>query len=226
MLKRNYCLSLAITCLVVLCEQIAAAQETTVWIYRNQYQGQSPASLSSTERMFASYGYMPAERANQISVNPTRPVKADQKETCIEYSFQFKDGADWQGCYHLINGNAWGTKPGIDVGKLLGVKAGDKVLLKFRAWGRSGGEQVTFQCGGVNTGPHSSSLPFPETTREDPVRLAKDPRDYSIEMDAGRLSNVIDPFCVLVRAADGDNLTRGAISVSVDEIRFEPSARR
>jgi hypothetical protein len=194
-----------------------------IWIYRDRYEGQPADELTATERLFAPYGYMPAERTKQITVNPSLALDEDDPEegTCIEYMFQFKNGMDWQGAYHLVGGDSWGKKPGIDVRKLMGLAPNDTVILKFRAWGKTGGETVTLQCGGVNTGPNKSSLAFPVTTKTDPVRLTKEPHEYSIDFKAGQLTNVVDPFCVVARAADGDNLKRQSITLFVDNIRFE-----
>ncbi len=217
--------------LLVLCgngvTNAADQPATEVVIYRDQYKGQPEESLSESQRRFAPYGFMPETRTNQIAVNPALPLIEDspEKGTCIEYSFQFKNGSDWMGAYHLVNGDSWGTKPGIDVRKLLDLRADDKVVLKFRAWGQKGGEAVTFQCGGVNTGPHKSSLPFPKTPKNDPTTLAKEPREYEIELKASQLSNVVDPFCVVARASDGDNLKRESITIFVDDIRFEAPSK-
>jgi hypothetical protein len=146
------------------------------------------------------------------------------KGTCLEYSFRFRDSADWQGVYHLLGGDSWGMRPGINLQDLLGLGPKSSVVLKFRAWGESGGEVVTFQCGGVNTGPHRSSLRFPQTTSPDPIRLSQAPREFSIHLKANQVTNIIDPFCVVVRALDNKN--KAGITLFVDAIRFETAGEQ
>lgn len=197
-----------------------------VWIYRDMpMPGAEKDPRTDTERQFAPYGFMPAHRTDQIAVNAQRLLDPDhpEKGTVVEYSFKFSNRSDWQGVYTLVGGRAWGDKPGIDVQKLLGVDADAVVYCAFRAWGEAGGETVTFQCGGVNTGAHPSSLRFPRTLDPDPVTLTKEPREYRIKLRAETLTNIIDPFCVVARGYD--NRGRDSITIMVDDVRFELPAR-
>lgn len=197
-----------------------------IWIYKNMPSDEEKGTQTDSEAMFAPYGFMPKERVKQIAVNVRRLVNRDNPKegTCLEYAFKFVDRQnDWQGVYTLVGGDAWGTKPGINIQKLLKLGDDAEVECRFRARGEVGGEVVTFQCGGVNTGPHKSSLRFPVTTTTDPVRLTKEFHEYSIPLRAGALTNVVDPFCVVARAAD--NRGKKSITILVVDIRYRVSKK-
>ncbi|HYH68105.1 MAG TPA: hypothetical protein VD866_25645 [Urbifossiella sp.] len=192
-----------------------------VWISRDLPVGEAQDTRSDPERLFIPQGRMPAERVNQIAVNPSKLVDAKDptKGTCVEYAFKFTRADDWQGVYSLVGGDSWGARPGINVKELLMPMGKEAVVLRFRARGEKGGEVATFQVGAVTTGPHKSSLLFPRTAPQDPTRLPNRWADFEIPLVASELTNVIDPFCVVARA--GDNPGRALVQVYVDDVRFE-----
>ncbi len=205
-------------------QQSSPSNPATVWIYRNIPSQGERDTRTTSEQTFGPYGFMPADRVNQVAVNATKPVDESNPKmgTCIEYRFQFRNQDDWVGVYTLVGGNAWGTKPGINVQELLDVSPDANLNLRFRAAGEG---TVTFKIGGVNTGPHRSSLPFPHEARPSPCRLTPEFREYTIgPIQARELTNVIDPFCVVTTVLD--NRGRNTVRVEVDDIRFEPLERR
>jgi exo-beta-1,3-glucanase (GH17 family) len=190
-----------------------------VWIYRDAAPEKGPDMRSESERLFAPFGFMPAARADQVSINNAQPVAPDDpsKGTCIEYLFEFRAPDDWMGSYTLVDGNCWGTKQGIDVQKLLGVGRSEPIVLRFRARGEG---TVTFKCGGVKDGDHPSSLRPAREVAGSPTHLTREFRDYTIgPFPAGQLTNVIDPFCAATTILD--NRGKKTIRVEVDDIRFE-----
>jgi exo-beta-1,3-glucanase (GH17 family) len=190
-----------------------------VWIYRDSAPETGPDSRSASERLFAPFGFMPGERSDQISVNIAQPVAPGDpsKGTCIEYLFEFRAPDDWMGSYTLVDGNCWGTKPGIDVQLQLGIDRSEPVVLRFRA---RGGGTVTFKCGGVVDGEHPSSLRPAREPAGSPTRLTHAFRDYTIgPFPASQLKNIIDPFCVVATILD--NRGRKTVRLEVDDIRFE-----
>jgi exo-beta-1,3-glucanase (GH17 family) len=125
---------------------------------------------------------------------------------------------EWAGAYTLISGSEWGAKPGIDIQKMLNLNPNDVVTLRFKA--RSDDEAVVaFLTGGVTAGKFPSSLRFPVKVENSPVRLSKDFTEYSIRIEAKRLTNVIDPFAVTVTALDNPGKKR--VRFQVTDIRFE-----
>src|SRR6266511_932742 len=89
--------------------QERAERPAEIWIYKDMPKEEEKDTRTDTEAMFAPYGFMPKERANQIAVNIRRLVnRADPGQgTCIEYSFKFVDKQnDWQGVYTLVGGDA------------------------------------------------------------------------------------------------------------------------
>jgi exo-beta-1,3-glucanase (GH17 family) len=192
----------------------------TIWIYRNTPAKGKPDTRTETERLFEPFGLMPPSRTSQISVNPSLPIdpKDPSKGTCIEYLCEFKDRRDWMGSYSLLEGGtAWGTSPGINVQKVLGVRPDTKVALRFKAKGEG---VVAFKIGGVNTGPHKSSLALPREVNPSPTRLTAKFREYIIgPIVAKDLTNLIDPFCMVTSGLD--NPGRDTVRVFVDDIRLE-----
>jgi hypothetical protein len=166
---------------------------------------------------------MPAERVSQIAVNVSQPVDEGDagKGTCISYAFQFKHPEDWMGVFTLIGGDSWGTKPGYDIRKMLGLKPTATAVLRFRARGAQGGEVATLQIGAVTNGRYKSSIPFARTLNPDPVRLSKGWKEYQIPIRASELTNVVDPMCVVAKASD--NSGKESIEIFVDDVRFEPA---
>jgi len=191
-----------------------------VWIYKDVPGRSDRDTRSATERLFAPFGYMPAERTSPISVNQSSPIDPPDpsKGTCMEFLFEFKDPLDWVGTYMLLDGGtAWGTKAGIDVQKLLDVEANTKLALRFRARGRGA---VSFKIGGVTNGPHPSSLRLPRQVDGSPTTLTKEFREYTIGPIAARdLANLIDPFCVVTSGLD--NRGSKSVVVQVDDLRIE-----
>jgi exo-beta-1,3-glucanase (GH17 family) len=203
----------------------APKQPGVVWIYHDVPAKGKPDTRSNTERMFAPFGLMPAERTSQIAVNQSLPIDRSDpsKGTCIEYYCEFKDRTDWMGAYTLLEGGtAWGTKPGINVQKLLGVEPDTDLSLRFSAKGEGA---VTFKIGGVDKGPHASSLAFPRQVDSSPTKLTAEFREYTIgPIPAKLLTNLIDPFCVVTSGLD--NPGRDSVRVMVRDIRLEPSEKR
>lgn len=198
-----------------------AKEKRVVWISRDMPPKGKPDTRSDPERLFMPEGRMPAKRAKQIAVNPAKLIeeKDPTKGTCVEYAFKFVRIDDWQGVFSLVEGDSWGTKPGINVKELLKPMKKEVVALRFRARGQKGGEVVTFQVGAVTTGPFKSSISFPIPYRLDPVKLAAKWTDYEISLQADELTNVIDPFCVIARAID--NPGKETVQVYCDDVRFE-----
>jgi exo-beta-1,3-glucanase (GH17 family) len=193
-----------------------------VWIYRNVPDGAD--NRSETERLFEPYGYMPAERAQNIAVDVAHAVDpSDPKRgTAVEALFALDNGLDWLGTYFLLDqGTAWATKKGIDVQKLMGVQQNAKVVLRFKAWGAG---KVTFKCGGVINGPFPSSLGLAVPAKDSPVTLTDQPKEYTIgPFPARNLVNIVDPLCVVTTGLDNRGLKQ--VRVYIDDIRFELQAR-
>lgn len=190
-----------------------------IWVYQNYPQPGEVDRRSEIERAFAPFGYMPAARTTQISVDQQALVNENDatQGTCVEYQFDFKRRDDWVGAYTLIGGVEWGTKPGFDVQTRWKVGPQTPIVLRFRAKGKGA---VSFKMGGVREGKYPSSLPFAVETRGGPVKLTADFVDYTIgPVPARQLTNLIDPFCVV--AAASDNVGLDSVSVFVDDIRLE-----
>ena len=195
-----------------------------VWIYRDVPPQNTPDKRSEPERLFTPFGFWPSSKTTQITVNAEKPVdKADRsKGTCIEYYFEFQNRDDYMGVYHLIEGNCWGTKPGINVPRLLGVPPETPVLVRLRARGEG---VVTFKIGGVNEGAHPSSLRLPVAADPSPTWLTPEFREVTIgPILAGKLANVVDPLCVGTTTMD--NPRREFVRAEVDDIRIEPLTRQ
>jgi len=100
-------LALTLASLLAFCGSASAWQERpakaadAVWIYRDAAPETGVDQRSTSERLFAPFGFMPRERADQISVNNAQPVALDDpsKGTCIEYLFEFRAPDDWMGSY-------------------------------------------------------------------------------------------------------------------------------
>jgi hypothetical protein len=225
LLKRQHLVVMVLLALAVALParaQVATRKTAaTVWISRDVPSGTQKDPRTETERRFAPYGFMPAERTSQISVNASESVDKNDPErgTCVSYAFQFKDTDDWMGVFTLIGGNAWGSKPGYNMQQMLGLGPRDVAVLRFRARGSEGGEVVSFQAGAVTTGKYRSSIPFPRKTPKDPVELTKAWTDFEISLRASDLTNVVDPFCVLAKASD--NPGKESIEIMVDDLRLE-----
>ena len=120
-----FCIAMSILCLPSLLGSSGSADtRAAVWIYRDYPQPGTKDDRGEAERMFSPFGFMPASRTNQITVDQQMLIDEDDatKGTCIEYYFEFKRRDDWVGSYTLVGGNAWGTKRGINVQDVLGVK--------------------------------------------------------------------------------------------------------
>jgi len=189
-----------------------------VWIYRDAPTEED--RRSETERLFEPYGIMPAERATRVAVNVASPVdpKDASKGTAVEVLCAIDKLTDWEGTYWLLeNGTAWGSHKGINVQDLLGVGPDTRIALRFRAWGEG---NVSFKCGGVNTGRFASSLRLPLELPGSPVTLSEEPKEYTIgPIPARQLTNIIDPMCVVTSGLDNRGLKE--IRIYVDDVRFE-----
>lgn len=208
-------------CALVLPWGPGVAQEgRMVTIYKDVPGPGEPDRRSQPERLFLPYGLMPGEKARQIAVNHKclRDMKDPKTGTCVEVLFHLKQLDEWLGTYVLINGNAWGTKPGINVQELLRAEPTEKIALRFEARGKG---VVTFKCGGVGDGPHKSSLAIARELDDSPIKLPADWREFTIgPIEAGLLTNCVDPLCIVASALDNRKL--GVVEVYVDNIRFEP----
>ena len=188
-----------------------------VWIYRDAVLPGERDARTASERLFSFGGYMPQERVNQIRVNTQRPVDPDKPAmgNCIEFLFEIQRPTDWQGVYALA-GDQWGDVEGLDIPKLMGVPADAPLLLKYVARGEG---TVTFKIGGVTSGKYPSSLKLALEPESGATKLGPAFREVSIPLVARQLTNLIDPFCVVMSGLDnrGRDVERG----EVDDIRIE-----
>lgn len=191
-----------------------------VWIYRDVPSDVPSDRRTESERAYAPFGFMPAERVTQISVNPSFPLESGKPElgTCIRYAFKLNRAGEWLGVYTLIDGKEWGTKPGLNIPKLLGTTPDTPLALRFEARGKG---VVTFKIGGVSTGAHPSSLPLGKELGNGQTRLTETFQEYTIgPLRADQLVNLVDPFCVVVSGFD-NGPTPQVVAVDVDNIRIE-----
>jgi len=103
--------------------------------------------------------------------------------------------------------NNWGETPGKDFSR----QGFSKVV--FAARGAKGGEVIEFFAGGhTTTGkPHQASFAVAET-----FTLAREWREYSMDLDGNNLSSVLCAFGWTIRNYDGP------LAFFLDDVRYEP----
>ncbi len=124
----------------------------------------------------------------------------------ITYSAESSQNNGWSGVYWQYPANNWGN---VNKGyNLTGVKK-----LTFWARGEKGDEEIAeFKVGGIS-GEYADS----DSTTVGPVKLTKEWKQYTIDLDGKDLSHVIGGFCW---TASKDNNPEGVVFY-LDEIAFE-----
>ena len=124
----------------------------------------------------------------------------------ITYAATGKQNNGWAGIYWQTPANNWGNRPGS-----LNLNGARKLL--FKARGEKGGEAVEeFKVGGIS-GDYADSA----TAGIGPVTLAKEWKEYAINLDGQELSSIAGGFCWVMSR---DNNPSGS-GFFLDDIRFE-----
>jgi hypothetical protein len=124
----------------------------------------------------------------------------------ISYSAEAKQGAGWAGMYWQNPANNWGNRPG-------GFNLNGARKLVFKARGEKGGEVVEeFKVGGI-AGDYADS----GTAASGPITLAKEWKEFTIDLDGQELSSITGGFCWTVNR---DHNPEGAVFY-LDDIRYE-----
>lgn len=124
----------------------------------------------------------------------------------VEYTPKRSHGAGWIGLYWQNPANNWGSKKaGFD---LTGAKK-----LTFWVRGEKGGEVISeFKMGGI-TGEFSDTA----SAGIGPAMLAKEWKQYEIDLKGQDMSHIIGGFCL---SANGDDNPEGFI-IYLDDIKYE-----
>lgn len=177
---------------------------------------------SRSESHYDFFFFMPAEKADDISVRPDYPV-ADLDEgktgTCIEYRLRFGGPNEFASAAFKPAGGALGTRPGLAIDQQLNAAPGQRIFLRFRARRRANDQAtVGFRVGGLALGRHVDSVRPPASPQERFVVLSADWVEYSIDLTKRDLRSVVSPFSVT--AQSNDNRGKEEIVFYVDDIRF------
>ena len=196
-----------------------------LWIYRDVPAAGQEDKRGDSEKLFRPFGFVPGDRAAQIKVlfdYPNDPRDASQG-TSIRYQFELRDRADeWVGACELVNGDRWGSVPGLNVPLSLGVGKDAQLELRFRA---KGDGAVVFNAGGIDRGEFRSSLVPAVQVGTGPITLGSSWTEYAIGPISGsRLTNLIDPLCVI--ALGKDNPGKKEVVVLVDDLRVRRATKR
>jgi hypothetical protein len=124
----------------------------------------------------------------------------------ITYTAEGKENNGWAGLYWQNPPNNWGSRPG-------GFNLNGARRLVFKARGEKGGEVVDeFKVGGIS-GDYADS----GSASNGPVTLAKDWKEYEIDLKGQELSSISGGFCWTMSREQNPN---GAVFY-LDDIRFE-----
>ena len=134
---------------------------------------------------FAASGFMPDGKC--VTINDVWVDNCDGSRSCIQMKFDrdcTATSTGWAGIYWLEPANNWGdVKGGYN---LTGAKK-----LVFSAKGEKGGEIITFKMGGIGMG---HQYPDSDSASSEPIVLAKDWKEYSIDLTGKDLSHIIGGF--------------------------------
>jgi len=201
-----------------------------LWVQQSDLpKGKVPASLAHYEP----FGFMPDYGAKQISVAPKTPLarlapdaRPAPRGTCLEYLFRLRKAEEFLIAAHIPRGGAPGTRPGLDVSKLLVLaKEGEMIVLKFSARRRADSKaRVIFGVGGLRAGEHVDDIETVITAGDEPIELTADWQEFEIPIvdDDGEPfhpKSVISPFRVEVK--EQHNRAPCTVRVYVKDIRFE-----
>ena len=158
---------------------------------------------------FIPSGYMPTGECIKMDDAYTQDCK--QGKTCIKVVYDTVCSAKsrrWAGVYWLNPADNWGDRKG-------GYNLNGASKLVFWAKGEKGGEQIAeFKVGGVGA---SREFPDTDTAAIGPVILARDWREYSIDLRGKDLSSIIGGFAWIASVdANPDSCT-----FFLDDIHFE-----
>ena len=124
----------------------------------------------------------------------------------VAYSAKAQQGNGWAGIYWQNPANNWGSRPG-------GFNLNGMKKLVFKVRGENGGERVEeFKVGGI-TGDYADS----GTAAVGPVTLAKNWKQYEINLEGQELSSITGGFCWTMSRESNPN---GAV-LYLDDIRYE-----
>jgi hypothetical protein len=133
---------------------------------------------------------------------------AELQKTVIKVSYSGKSsqGNGWAGIYWQNPANNWGSKNG-------GFNLNGARRLMFKARGEQGGETVSqFKIGGIS-GNYADS----GSAAIGPVTLAKEWKQYEINLEGQELSSISGGFCWTMTK---DENPEGAVFY-LDDIRYE-----
>jgi hypothetical protein len=160
----------------------------------------------SRDNHYAPSGWMGDYR--DISLNDRWRPFGTQSKTVIRVAYSAKGSQNngWAGIYWQHPVNNWGNRPG-------GYNLNGAHKLVFKARGEKGGEMIEeVKVGGIS-GDYADS----GTSGIGPVTLAKDWKQYEINLDGQELSNISGGFCWTVSR---DHNPGGAVFY-LDDIRYE-----
>jgi hypothetical protein len=155
----------------------------------------------SKSNHFVTSGWMGNTKGIRSDDNCTNNPHAGK--TCLR--FEYTEAADWAGIVWQDQAGDWGELPG--GWNLTGAKK-----LKFWARGGKGGEIVTFKYGVLGSDKKYSDSSSGEL---DDVRLSKDWKEYSIDLDGKDLTRIKTGF---VWSLSGQGLP---VVFFLDDIRYE-----
>ena len=163
------------------------------------------------ENIFTASGWMgDGEHGRKyIDFNGAYETNPHSEPTCIRIKYTFGP-YKWAGIYWQNKPDNWGDKQGNNYSK-----KGFKKLI-FWARGEKGTEVVEFKAGGINDAKKPYKDSFEETYGR--VRLSKDWKKYTINLEHANLSSVIGGFCWV---ASSDYNNKGSIIFYVDDIYLE-----
>jgi hypothetical protein len=178
-------------------EKVPPVQTTTSWPIMHTI---------SVQKVFYPTGYMGATWAiSMMKFSRNNPHSAPD---CIMIRYNsFQDTIGWTGIYWQYPDNNWGTQKGYN---LSGYSK-----LTFWARGEEGGEICYFSVGGINGGQYEDSINPAKSTGS--VRLTKEWKKYSINLENENLSHIIGGFCYVVVKDQNP----GGSTIYLDDIYYE-----
>jgi len=131
---------------------------------------------------YVASGFMGEGDKPHIGLNAQWTDGCHAAPTCMKFTFSPQDS--WAGVYWQSPPNNWGDQPGR---KIEGAKR-----LVFWARGGSGGELVSFKCGGIQGKKFQDSLE--KAVDPSPVMLTNQWRQYEIDLGGADTHSVIGAF--------------------------------
>ncbi len=168
------------------------------WVY---------VDYASPDNHYDASGYMGDHRDISVDLNSINfPYRGN---SALKFSMVASDatGEGWAGLYFQDPPNNWGTMHG-------GYNLQNAKKLTFFARGKTGKELIyQFKVGGIKGDLQAdTAVAFIQN-----IRLTKDWKQYTINLEGYNLSNIVGGFCwIAIKKDNPDGLT-----FYIDDIRFE-----